>query len=94
VASFDVGVEILEEANLVVPAGLGGAVARQLDEVERVEDRDGARQITRERDARFQRADQQGLAPVVVARQLGTQLLHPGTEFVPVEEDCADAVVV
>jgi hypothetical protein len=40
VAPLDVGVEVLEEANLVVAAGLGGSVARELDEVERVQDRD------------------------------------------------------
>ena len=94
VATLDVGVEILEEAHLVVAARLGGAVARQLDEVERVEDRHRARQVARERDAGLQRADEERLASFVVARQLGAQLLDAGSELVPVEEDFADAVVV
>jgi hypothetical protein len=59
-----------------------------------VEDRHRARQVARERNAGLQRADEERLASFVVACQLGAQLLDADTELVPVEEDCADAVVV
>ena len=90
VAALDLRVEVLQEADALVVL----AVARELDEVERVVDRDRAREVADERDARLQRADEQRLAARVVAGDLGADLAHAGADLVGVEEDLADAVVV
>jgi hypothetical protein len=90
VAARDLRVEVLQEADAL--AGL--AVARQLDEVEIVVDRDGPRQVADERDARLQRADEQWFAPAVVAGELAAELADAPADLVGVEEDLADAFVV
>ena len=74
-------------------AELGRAVAGELDEVERVRDRDRAREVGDERDARLERADEQRLAAGVVARDLGAELPHAGRDLARVEVDLADALV-
>ena len=89
VTALDLGVQILEEPDAVVVL----AVAGQLDEIEVVMDRDRAREVADERDARLERADEQRLAARVVARQLGADLPHPAAELVGVEEDLADSLV-
>jgi hypothetical protein len=58
-----------------------------------VVDRNRAREVADERDARFQRADEHRLAPVVVARDLGAELADAGADLVAVEEDLADSLV-
>jgi hypothetical protein len=70
------------------------AVPRELDEVERVRDPDGARQVADERDACLQRSHEQRLAAVVVAREVRADLANARADFVRVEEDLADALVV
>jgi hypothetical protein len=57
---------------------LGRAVAGQLDEVERVMDRQGARQVGDERDARLQRGDEQRLEAGVVGGDLGSEPGYSG----------------
>ena len=90
VAALDLGVEVLEEADAVVVL----AVAGELDEVERVMDRDRAREVADERDAGLQRADEQRLARRVVPRDLRADLAHAGADLDGVEEHLTDAVVV
>jgi hypothetical protein len=54
-------------------------------------DRDRAREVDDERDARFERADEQGLAVAVVARDLRPQLADARVDLRRVEVDLADA---
>jgi hypothetical protein len=89
VAARDLRVEILEEADSVVVL----AVAGQLDEVERVVDLDGAREVADERDARLEGTDEQRFATRVVAGDLGAELADASRDLVGVEEDLADALV-
>jgi hypothetical protein len=56
-------------------------VAGELDEVEPVQDREGARQVGDEDEARFQRADEEGLAALVVGRDLGAELGDAGLQL-------------
>jgi hypothetical protein len=67
------------------------AVARQLDEIERVVDWYGAREIGDERKAGFQRPDEERLAVAVLACDLGAELGNPPRDFAGVEIDLADA---
>jgi len=71
-----------------------GAVARELDEVEGVEDRDRSGEVGEEDDARLQRRDEEGLAARVVARDLGAELADARAELLPREVDLADDVRV
>jgi hypothetical protein len=50
-----------------VAAGVGAVVARQLDEVDLVLDRDRAREVGEEDEARLQQRDEQQVAVLVVA---------------------------
>jgi hypothetical protein len=93
VTTFELLVEILEEAHLTVPAGAGSAVARQLDEIEVVEDGQRAREIGREHDARLEQADEERLEAVVVAGDLGAQLPNAPGDLVSVQVNLADARV-
>ncbi len=86
-------VEILQEADPLVATRLGAGIARELEEVERVRDRDGAREVGDEGDAGFQRPDQDRLAAVVRVGDLLTKLLHASRERARVEIDVADSVV-
>jgi hypothetical protein len=89
VAALDLGVEVFEEANAL----LLDAVARELDEVEVVVDRDRAGQVADEREARLQRADEQRFLAGVVAAQLRAELANARDDPVSIEEDVADALV-
>jgi hypothetical protein len=76
-----------------VPAHLRAAVAGELDEVERVRDRDRAREVGQEDEARLQRADEDRFAALVVACDLGPELADPRAELVGGEVDLADSLV-
>jgi hypothetical protein len=71
----DLCVQILEQADAGVAALVGaGRVARELDEVEAVVDRQGARQVRDEDDARLERRDEQRFPPFVVTGDLTPEL--------------------
>jgi hypothetical protein len=71
VAARELDVEVLQEANPCVAAEVAiAAVARELDEVEVVEDGQRPGEIGDEDEARLQRADEEGLRVRVVARDL------------------------
>jgi hypothetical protein len=89
VAALDLRIKVLQEANAL----LVDAVARELDEVEVVVDRDRAREVADEREARLQRADKQRFLACVVAGQLRGELPDAGTDLVGIEKDLADALV-
>ena len=74
-----------------MPAHLGAPVAGELDEVEAVQDRNGAREIGEEDEARLQGADEDRLQARVVARDLRTELAHTRTELLRREVDVADS---
>jgi hypothetical protein len=76
-----------------VAAGVGAVVARQLDEVDLVLDRDRAREVGEEDEARLQQRDEQQVVVLVVARDLRAQLLDAAAQLVGAEEDLADARV-
>jgi len=59
---------------LLVAAHLRAAIAGELDEVERVRNRDRPREVGEENQARLEQPDEQRLAPLVVARDLGAEL--------------------
>jgi hypothetical protein len=58
-----------------------------------VVDRDRARQVTDERQARLQRTDEQRLDAGVIAGELRAQLAYARDDLVSIEEDLADAPV-
>jgi hypothetical protein len=76
-----------------VPAGVGAVVARELDEVDLVCDRDRPREVGEEDEARLQQRDEQQLAALVVARDVGSELFDAAAQLLGGEEDLADAGV-
>jgi hypothetical protein len=74
-------------------AHLRAAVARKLDEVECVRDRQLAGEVGQEDDARLQRADQERLAIGVVARDLRAELGDPRGDLLAREVDLPDSIV-
>jgi hypothetical protein len=74
-----------------VAAHLGAAVAGELDEVERMRDRDRAREVGEEDEARLERPDEQRLTALEVARDLRAQLGYPRGQLAGREVDLADA---
>jgi hypothetical protein len=74
VAARDLGVEVLQQADPRFAARLGAAVARELEEVEAVMDRDRAREVRAEDRARLERGDEDRLSVGVVGGDLRTEL--------------------
>ena len=73
-ASADLGVQILEQADAGVAALVGARrVARELDEVQAVVDPDRARQIGDEDDARLEGRDEQRLSALVITDDLTSE---------------------
>ncbi len=92
-SAVDLLVEILQEPDPAV-VGVLVAVARELDEVERVVDADRTREVADERDRRLEGADEHGLEARVVAGDLRAQLPDPRLELGGVEKHLPDAGVV
>jgi hypothetical protein len=76
-----------------VAAGVRTVVARELDEVDRVGDRDGAREVGQEDEARLEQRDEQQIAAGVVARDVRAELGDAGVELRGREEDLANSGV-
>jgi len=72
-----------------VAAGVGAVVARELDEVEGMRDRDRAREVGQEDEARLQQGDEQQVAAGVVAGDVGAELPDAGLQFLGCEKDLA-----
>jgi hypothetical protein len=88
VAVADLGVEVLEQPDATVPARVGaGRVGRELEEVEAVVDRQRAREVGEEDEARLERRDQQRLAVGVVARDLPAELADARLQLLAIEVD-------
>jgi len=93
VPAADLGIEVLQEANACVSAGLGvGAVRGELDEVDRMRDRDRAREVGEKDEARFQGCDEQRLASFVIANDLTTELAYARLQLLAREVDVAEPV--
>ena len=86
VPAGDLAFEVLEQPD---PAA-ARAVRRELEEVELVRDRDRARKIGQEDEARLERRDEQRVTSVEVARDLLAQLANACRELVPREVDLRD----
>jgi hypothetical protein len=69
------------------------AVPGELNEVESVQERDGAGEVDGEDDTRLERGDEQRLAPRVVARYLRTELGNARGDLLAREVDLADPLV-
>jgi hypothetical protein len=76
-----------------VAAGVGAVVARKLDEVERMRDRDCAREVGQEDEARLQQRDEQQVAAGVVAGDVRAELADAGLQLLRREKYVADAGV-
>jgi hypothetical protein len=76
-----------------VAAGVGAVVAGELDEVDRMGDRDRARKVGQEHEARLQQRNEQQVAAGVVARDVGPELADARLQLLGSEEDLADAGV-
>jgi hypothetical protein len=87
VASADLGVEVLQQPD---PRAVL-VVRRELEEVELVRDRQRAREIGEEDEARLQRRDEERRLAGVVEREVGTELPYACVELLASEVDIADA---
>jgi hypothetical protein len=88
----DLAVEVLQEPDPRVPAGVGvRSVAGELDEVDAVEDSERAREVGQEDDARLQRRDEERLAAGVVAFDLAAELADACRQLLTCQVDLADA---
>jgi hypothetical protein len=75
VATGDLRVQVLEEADAGMAASVGsGRVARELDEIEPVVDRECPGQVGDEDDARLERRDEERLTVFVVSRDVAPEL--------------------
>ena len=92
VAAFDLLVQVLEQPDAAVAARAdAGAVAGEIEEVELVPDRERARQVGEEDDARLQRRDEQRVTLAVVVRDLASELADPELDLRGGEVAVADA---
>jgi hypothetical protein len=93
VAAVDRRGEVLEQPDLLVPAGGGPRVARELEEVEVMEDRCRAREVGDEDQARLQRGDEKRLAVAVLGGDLAPELRDARSDLRGGEIDLTDPVV-
>jgi hypothetical protein len=91
VPPLELRVEVLEQADSLRGGGLRfGGVARELDEVDAVQDRQRPREVREEDEARLQRADEKRLLAVVVVRDLGAELGDARLDLLRAEIDLPD----
>jgi hypothetical protein len=74
-------------------AGVGAVVAGELDEVDSVANRDRAREVGQEDEARLQQRDEQKVAAGIVAGDVGAELADARLQLLGREKDLADAGV-
>jgi hypothetical protein len=84
-------VEVLQQPDAV---GAASGVRRQLEEVDRVRDRQRAGEVGEEDRARLERRDQQRLEACVRGSQLRAELADTPSELVPGQVDLPDRVPV
>jgi hypothetical protein len=91
VAALDRRVQVFDQPNARSPA-CAPVVAGERDEVERVRDRDRAREVGDEEDARLERGDEERLAAFVVARNRSPELGDARADLGGREVELPDAV--
>ena len=84
---------VLQQPDARVAAGVGAVVAGELDKVDRVRDRDCAREVGQEDEARLQQRDEQQVATGVLAGDLRAELVDASSQLVRCEKDLADSGV-
>jgi hypothetical protein len=89
VAVDDRRVEVLEQLDRSRAAA---RVGRELEEVDRVRDRQGAGEVGQEDGARLERRDEQRLAARIGLGKLGAELRDPAADLVAGEVDIPDRV--
>jgi hypothetical protein len=75
-------------------AGLSVPVARQLDEVDLVRNRDRPREVREEDEARLEQRDEQQITVGVILGDLRAELAHARVKLLRGQENVADAGVV
>jgi hypothetical protein len=90
VAPDDRGVEILEEADPAAAA----SVRRELEEVERVRDRQRTGEVGQEHHARLQRRDEEGVAARECLRELRAQFADATVDLLSGQVDLPDRVAL
>ena len=89
----DLRVEVLEQPDPCVPAGVGARrIAGELEVVEPVRDPQRPREVGDEDNARLQRCDEQRLAAVVLGGDLAAELADAPPELLAGKVDLADGV--
>src|SRR5205085_11906287 len=83
-------VQVLEQPHVLVAAGCRPAVARELDEVDLVHDREGAREVGCEEEGALQGRDEQRLETLVVGGNLGAELCDAQPDLLRREVGLAD----
>jgi hypothetical protein len=91
--AVDAHAEVLEQTHLPARPAAVPVVGGQVDEVEVVDDGQGARQVGDEDERRLQRGDEDRLEAFVVCGDLRTELLDAGLELLGGEVDLADPLV-
>ena len=88
-------VDVLEQAYASTGRATGGAGVRgELDDVERVRNRERAREVREEHDARLQRSDEQRVEAVEARRDLGAELRDTRRDLLARQVDVADLAVL
>jgi hypothetical protein len=82
VPAVDAHAQILEQPYLATAAAVS-VVRRQRDEIEVVDDRQGAREIRDEDDCCLERGDKDRLEALVAGRDLGSELLDASLDLLP-----------
>jgi hypothetical protein len=91
-AARELDVEVLEQPDASVASGVGpGRIARELEEIEPVRNRDRTRQVGDEDEAGLERRDQQRLEAFVVPRDLSAELVDACLQLLPREVDVPEA---
>jgi hypothetical protein len=91
--AVDAHAEVFEQTHLPARPAAVPVVRGQVDEVEVVDDGQGAREVGNEDERRLQRGDEDRLEAVVVCGDLRSELLDPGLDLLPREVDLADPLV-
>jgi hypothetical protein len=86
VAALNLRIEVLEQPDTRAGRVVGG----ELEEVELVSDRERAREVGDEEEARLERGDEQRVPSLVLERQLASELTYATVELLAREVDLAD----
>jgi len=86
VTALDLCVKVLQQSD----AGAVRVVGGELEEVELVRDRQRAREVGDEDEARLERRDEERISTLVLERELVSELAYASLDFLAREVDVAD----